>query len=894
MPILSIVDAHIDPTGSVQAVMEKVSDIPDDFLELEAEVLSTYLQVIFSAESVPKDSIQNLLVALDKRCIDLLFCHIRLPLCVQALGETLRGALSELSIEHGRPRDRDIDSSGHASEIVCSMLCYSVSACISLSQSIGLRGLIRTLDSYLPKGPIFDLIIQRCLSSQFFTPNTETLLSGVDTLCSRGKYATLSASISISNTSVATDIIAHLLACHSRDFFRVFATSLESEGHRASTLLESFTLEVLAQRLTKVFPYDASSMPTSWIDAFVTYVVESTSDLTFMAAFSSCFFTWIFQFHSISSSDATAQDVWAFTLLDRLATVMTMCTRAAERFLRGMCTCLAMLTHAEVHTFIFGQTSRPQSASLGAELNLIIAILTKLVKATRMFMQVSPALESNQLLLIDTAVPYLQALILSDRDAAIKQLNTFADAHAIINISKGFADSLASRSDLLLYIVTNNITLQGVTDQSQEQSSTLALTTHTTITEDLDNTGLVSIASTSRIASTSLSGLLADVLGQEPIPGDLLSNLHKSIPKSLEEAISLLQYPSGQPQSRYYHILSLASLPPLIKNTSQIIIISKAQELLDSVLWLDDIATLQTIKGKSAWHALKARSISSAIEKAPYVVGTTLIERSLQKHKATVGGFIIGLRAVTEISHRLTARQALCLISTLNNRSQIFFHKIELTEPTFFTLTSLVDTISRSADRQALCCVPLCCDSYADHVIRKCLLSANGSVSESVTKGEKLFIATVIHACAQTTGALRLLLFEFSKRNNALKQPNEIEEIPLPASLLLTNTDSLGRALKSFSAVTKLSQLSEEGCDISIGNIIHGTSAELVGSQMDYCQSLQGFDVIDKITQMFSSKSSIDTECRTLLQGAAENILGFFGLKEYGELLLEKTSYHQS
>lgn len=205
-----------------------------------------------------------------------------------------------------------------------------------------------------------------------------------------------------------------------------------------------------------------------------------------------------------------------------------------------------------------------------------------------------------------------------------------------------------------MYIVTNNITLQGVTDQSQEQSSTLALTTHTTITEDPDNTGLVSIASTSRIASTSLSGLLADVLGQEPIPGDLLSNLHKSIPKSLEEAISLLQYPSGQPQSRYYHILSLASLPPLIKNTSQIIIISKAQELLDSVLWLDDIATLQTIKGKSAWHVLKARSISSAIEKAPYVVGTTLIERSLQKHKATVGGFIIGLRAVTEISHRLT------------------------------------------------------------------------------------------------------------------------------------------------------------------------------------------------------------------------------------------------
>lgn len=90
MPILSIVDAHIDPTGSVQAVMEKVSDIPDDSLELEAEALSTYLQVIFSAESVPKDSIQNLLVALDKRCIDLLSCHIRLPLCVQALGETLR------------------------------------------------------------------------------------------------------------------------------------------------------------------------------------------------------------------------------------------------------------------------------------------------------------------------------------------------------------------------------------------------------------------------------------------------------------------------------------------------------------------------------------------------------------------------------------------------------------------------------------------------------------------------------------------------------------------------------------------------------------------------------------------------------------------------------------
>lgn len=234
---------------------------------------------------------------------------------------------------------------------------------------------------------------------------------------------------------------------------------------------------------------------------------------------------------------------------------------------------------------------------------------------------------------------------------------------------------------------------------------------------------------------------------------------------------------------------------------------------------------------------------------------------------------------MTEISHRLTARQALCLISTLNNRSQIFFHKIELTEPVFFTLTSLVDTISKSADRQVLCCVPLCCDSYADHVVRKCLLSANGSVSESVTKGEKLFIATVIHACAQTTGALRLLLFEFSKRNNALKQPNEIEESSLPASLLLTSTDSLGRALKSFSAVTKLSQLSEEGCDISIGNIIHGTSAELVGSQMDYCQSLQGFDVIDKITQMFSSKSSIDAECRTLLQGAAENILGFFGLK---------------
>ncbi|EFO63123.1 Hypothetical protein GLP15_1058 [Giardia lamblia P15] len=894
MPIFSIVDAHIDPAGSIQAVVQKVNDLSDDSLESEAKVLGAYLQIIFSAETVPKDSIQSLFVALDKRCIDPVSCRIRLPLCIQALGETLRDALSTLNMEHRNPCDRDAGSSIRISEVVCSMLCYSISACISLSQSIGLRGLIRTLDTYLPEGPTFDFIIQHCLSSKFFTPDVETLLSGVDTLCSRGRYATLSASISVSNTSTTKNIITHLLIHHPHGFFRTFATSLEIEGHQASTLLESFTLEALARQMIKRYPCDTFSISTSWIDAFVTYIVESTSDLTFMAAFSSCFFTWILHFHSISLSDFTVQDIWAFTLLDRLVTVMTMCTRATERFLRGMCTCLAMLVHTEVAAFIFGQVNRPQSASLGAELNLIVAILMKLVKAIRMFMQVSPALESHQLLLIDTAVPYIQALILSDRDAASKQLDIFTDSHAVINMNKGFADSLAARNDLLLHIVTNNITLQGVTDNTLEQGSTLTLATHSTTTDDSNNINLVSIASASRIASTSLSGLLTEVLGQEPIPGDLLSSLHKAIPKSLEEAISLLQYPSGQPQSRYYHILSLASLPLLIKSTSQIIIISKVQELLDSILWLDDIATLQTIKGKSAWHALKAQSISSAIEKAPYIVGTTLIERSLQKHKATVGGFMVGLSALTEASHRLTARQALCLISTFNNRSQIFFYKVELTEPTFFTLTSLVDIISRSTDRQALCCVPLCCDNYADYVVRKCLLSANESASESITKGERLFISTLIHACAQTTGALKLLLLEFFKRNNTLKQLNEMEESSLPSSFFLASTDSLGQALKSFSTPAKLSRLSEEGCDISIGNIIHNTSVELADHQMDYSQSLQGFNVIDKITQMLSSKSPIDVECRILLREAAENILSFFGFKEYGELLLKKINCHQS
>lgn len=914
MSVSSIIDAHINPTGSIQAVIQNLNSLPDSSLESEAEALGSYLQVILSAENVSKESIKALLVAFDQRIIDSASCSVKLPLCTKALGEILRDSLSSLSIDRGRGGETYniyIDNSSRPSEVVQFMLCYSVSACIYLSQAIGLTGLIRALDTYLPKNTTSDLIIQRCLFSKLFTPDMETLLKGVDTLCARGRYTTLSALMPISNTLVSREITMYLLMHRPRDFIQAFIAGLEIEANHASTLSEKFTLRTIAQQLIKRFPCEvpsssfSSSLSEPWIDSFVNYVAEPNSDrnLAFMAAFYNCFFTWAFYFHSLSTIDPTTEDCWALKLLDKLVIMMTMCTRATSRFLLGLCACFSMLANTEMITFICGQTNKPQSASLGADLNLKTAILMKLVKAIRMFMQVSPALELWQLLFIDMTIPYVQSLILSDRGEAIKQLNTIIDLPATINVAGNFARSLTSRNDLLLHIVVNAVILEKDTNSTGEPGSTVTPTEHGVITENskeasVDNinspvgTDCVAIASVSRIAHTSLPGLLAEIFGQEPIPGDLLSNLHKSIPKSLEEAISLLQYPSGQPQSRYYHILSLASLPPLLKNTSQVIIISKARELLDSILWLDDIATLQTLKGKSAWHALKARSISGAIERAPYVVGTTLIERSLQKHKATVGGFMTGLRALTAVAGRLTARQALCLISTLNQRSQVFCSKIELIEPTFFTLASLVDVTSRSLDKQAICCTPLCCNNYIKHTVKKCLSSINEPINNSITKGEKIFISTLIHTCAQTVGALKALFLEFSKQNSL---PEQSHEHSVPSPFLLTNVKSLEHTLKLFSSsTTKFRELSEEGCDISIGNIIYNTNTELAKYQTDYVTSLMGFDVIDKITQTIIGESPIDIECRSLLRAAAENVLNFFGFKEHSELFLKTIKYHQN
>lgn len=892
MSIFPIVTAHVDPISSVQYVMQNLGSSSDTAVEAEAEALGPYLQIVLSAESVPRESIQALLVAFDKRIIDPAICRIRLPLCAKALGEVLQDALSTLSMELEKMPsiNANITTSSCTTNVVQLMLRYSVSACLSLTQSVGLAGLIRALDTHLSNDPTFDFIVQRCLFSHFFAPDLETLLKGVDTLCSRGRHVTLSAAMSASTTPAVRDITTHLILHRPRDFFHAFAAGLEIEVYQASTSLKPFTLELLAHGLTKRFPCDVSSLSDSWIDPFVGYILEHNGTPTFTVAFSTCFFIWVLHFHPIASTDS-AQDIWLLTLLDRLVTVMTMCTRATKRFLLGLCTCIAILTNAEVAAFSCRQVNKPQSASLGAEINLAAAILMKLVKAIRMFMQVSPAPEPYQLLLIDTALPYIQALILSDKDAAAMHLHTLADSHTVVNISGSLTSSLASRDDLLLHIATGNITLQGDPYANQKPDSTLTCIQHSVAMENSTSSTPVTIASVSRIAHTSLPGLLTEILEQEPISGDLLSTLHKAMPKSLEEAISLLQYPSGQAQSRYYHILALTSLPSVIKNTSQVIIISKARELLDSVLWLDDVATLQTIKGKGAWHALKAQSISRAIERAPYVVGTTLIESSLQRHKATIGGFMTGLRALTEVARHLTARQTICLLSTLNQHSHIFLHKMELTEPVFFTLTSLVDVMSRSPDKHALACTPLCCDSYTGYVVKKVLFSANESNSDSITKGEKVFISALIYTCAQSTNALKLLLSEFSKQNNLLEQPaNSSSSSPF----LLTNLGPVGQTFKLFSVSAKALELSEEGCDVSIGSIIHNTNTKLVEYQTDYVQFLRGFDVIDKVTRIISSESSVDITCRSLLRDVAENILSFFGVKEYSELLLKKLNYHQS
>lgn len=907
MPISSILDAHINPTGSIPTVIQKLNSFPDESIESEAEELGAYLQTILSSESVPKESIQNLLVAFDKRVIDPLSCCVRLPICAKILGKILEDSLLSLSIDKREKSacDKYDNDPSYFNEIVRTMLCYSVSACIYLSQTIGLTGLIRALDTYLPKDTVSDLIIQRCLFSRLFTPNMEILLRGVDTICDRRRYTTLSTAMSISSISVAKEITSHLMIHRSNDFIQLFVFSLEIGANNISAISQQFTIETLVQYLVKHLPCEVFSSSGSLIDAFVNYVVESNCDsnLAFMTIFYSCFFAWLFSFHSDLILDPDRQDCWALLLLDKLVTVMTMCTRATKRFLLILCACFVMISNSVMTTFICGQDNRPQSASIGADLNLSSAIQMKIIKAIRMFMQASLALEPYQLCLIDAVIPYVQSLILSDKDEALKHLNTITDTPVIIDVTRGFIKSLVSRNDILLHIIANNVTFQGITTSIVRQpNSGVASTKYNTIanisnevsvnkTDASTTINSATIANIGRIAHTSLPDLLIEIFGQEPISSELLSNLHKSIPKSLEEAISLLQYPSGQAQSRYYHMLSLASLPPILKNTSQIIIISKAQELLDSILWLDDIATLKTIKGKSAWHALKARSIAGAIERAPYVLGTTLIETSLQKHKATVGGFVIGLHGLTAASSHLTPRQILCLIGTLNQRSHIFFNKGELTEPVFFALASLVDVISRSSDRQTLCCVPLCCNNYINYIVWKCLSSTTTPIQGCILKGEKIFMATLIHACSQTTNAIKLLLSELAKQNNLSDQSRES---PVPTQFLLTDIKSLEHTIKSFSlAIDKIHEISEEeGRDIYLGNIIYNTNTALAEYQSDYIVSLRGFDVIDKITQTITDRSPIDIECRSLLRGGADSILDFFGFKDRNELLLKAINDH--
>lgn len=350
----------------------------------------------------------------------------------------------------------------------------------------------------------------------------------------------------------------------------------------------------------------------------------------------------------------------------------------------------------------------------------------------------------------------------------------------------------------------------------------------------------------------SLFMTVDELFRNEALSEQFMAELHTYVPKALDEALALLQYPATSPYAQHYHLLGLAALPAMLRQASQSVLLYNKTALLESLISIVDHPSLHSPQACKAWHELRAGGLAMMITSAPYSVGCELIATHLQAFHATIGGFIMGLQALAIASPQLTAQQNLGLLICLNAHADDFLAKHELQTATLYCATALVAGVARTPDRRLFASLPLGCIRF----IQLCT-----SQAEELGQAEAAFFTELLVHCSQSRLALGTLL-------QVLAGPMA------PEPGLIIERDIRTRLEDISGVALRLADLDSSGGDILVNTL---TKRDI---SLDAVRCLLGFEKVDAFTRRLQRDDPIHARCRMSLAGVAGAFLEYFGFRQ--------------
>ncbi|TNJ26936.1 hypothetical protein GMRT_15063 [Giardia muris] len=354
-----------------------------------------------------------------------------------------------------------------------------------------------------------------------------------------------------------------------------------------------------------------------------------------------------------------------------------------------------------------------------------------------------------------------------------------------------------------------------------------------------------------KATSMSLAISVSELFRNEALSERFMAELHTYVPKALDEALALLQYPATSPYAQYYHLLGLATLPAMLRQTSQSVLLYNKTALLESLISVADHPALHSLQAREAWHELRTGGLAMMITSAPYSVGCELIAMHLQSFHATISGFIVGLQALSMASTQLTAQQNLGLLICLNAHADDFLTKQELQTATLYCAATLVAGVARTPDRRLIASLPLGCMRF----IQIC-----NDHSDKLGQAEAVFFTELLVHCSQSRPALGTLL--------------QLIAGPMTPEPGLIIENEIRTRLECFTGVAlKLADLDSIGGDMLVNTL---TKQDVT---IDVIRCLHGFEKVDAFTRRLQRDDPVHARCRTSLARVAGSFLEYFGFQ---------------
>lgn len=224
---------------------------------------------------------------------------------------------------------------------------------------------------------------------------------------------------------------------------------------------------------------------------------------------------------------------------------------------------------------------------------------------------------------------------------------------------------------------------------------------------------------------------LSSILSAEFVPYEILKELPKMIPRSVEELSALLSYPSGSPNAKIYQYLGLLSAEAVLKQAKPEAILSESNRILTSLCYLADDRQFHNPSNNENWHTCKVRTVSVLLINAPVSVGCLVTEKFLSASTSTIGFLLTLLSGISDAAPSLTDRQCLCLLAALSYRWDSVIAKGDLLDGVFYALFNILTRIAHTTvDSNVLFSACILSDTALSFIIDdgfECLHSSEGA-----------------------------------------------------------------------------------------------------------------------------------------------------------------------